>query len=171
MDEDRRDLFKKFGVLGAGALALVGVAKRAKAFEGNEQQNPLLGLWDLTIPVQPAVGLSVPLLYKYAISEGAYVATGKYDADAAFNGGFTNSPTMGTYARANFPNSYRLRERAWVMDSSGNPAGSSDFAGTALVAADGKTWSGSGTLTQYDSNGNVVFTIANFTYSAVRFAA
>ena len=98
MNEDRRDIFKKFGMLGASALALMGV--------------PLLGLWDLTIPVQPAVGLPVPLLYKYAISEGGYVATGNYDTDANFNGGFTYSATMGTYARTNFPNSYRLRERS-----------------------------------------------------------
>jgi hypothetical protein len=57
------------------------------------------------------------------------------------------------------------------MDASGNPAGSSDFTGTAVVAGDGRSWSGSGTLTQYDVNGKVVFTAANFTYSAVRFPA
>ena len=90
----------------------MGMSNRAKADDRNEQQNPLLGLWDLTIPVQPAVGLPVPLLYKYAISEGGYVATGNYDTDANFNGGFTYSATMGTYARTNFPNSYRLRERS-----------------------------------------------------------
>ena len=170
MNEDRRDIFKKFGMLGASALALMGVSKRAKAFEGNEHQNPLLGLWDLTIPVQPAVGLPVPLLYKYAISEGAYVATGNEDANAALVG-FKYSPTMGTYARANFPNSFRLRERGWAYDASGNFAGYSDFTGTAVVAGDGKTWSGSGTYTQYDVNGNVVATNTNFTYSAVRFSA
>ena len=171
MNEDRRDIFKKLGLLGASALALAGVSKRAKAFEGNEQQNPLLGLWDLTIPVQPAVGLPVPLLYKYAISEGGYVATGNYDIDANFNGGFTYSPTMGTYARTNFPNSYQLRERSWVFDSTNNnsPAGSTDFTGTAVVAADGKSWSGAGTFIQYDVNGNVVATNTNFTFSATRF--
>ena len=112
MEQDRRDLFKKIAAFGASALALVGVSKSAKAFEGNEQQNGLLGLWDLTIPVQPAVGLPVPLVYKYAISEGGYVATGNYDADAAFNGGFTYSPTMGTYTPTTFRNSYLLRERS-----------------------------------------------------------
>ena len=170
MEQDRRDLFKKISVLGASALALTGVSKRAKAFEGNENQNLLLGLWDLTIPVQPAVGLPIPLYYKYAISEGAYVATGNEDANAALVW-FKYSPTVGTYARANFPNSFRLRERGWAYDASGNFAGYSDFTGTAVVAGDGKTWSGSGTYTQYDVNGNVVATNTNFTYSAVRFPA
>jgi hypothetical protein len=168
MDQDRRDLFRKFGMLGASALALLSVSKRAKAVEGNEHQNPLLGLWDLTIPVQPAVGLPVPLYYKYAISEGAYVATGNEDANAALVG-FKYSPTMGTYART-FPNSYRLRERSWAYDANGAWAGYSDFSGTAAVAADGNSWSGSGTYTQYDVNGNVVATNTNFTYSAVRFS-
>jgi hypothetical protein len=171
MEQDRRDLFTKIGTLGATALGVVGIATRAKADDRNEQQNSLLGLWDLTIPVQPAVGLPVPLLYKYAISEGGYVATGNYDSDASFNGGFTYSPTMGTYARTNFPNSYRLRERSWVFDSSNNPAGSTDFTGTAVVVGDGKSWSGSGTFVQYDVNGKVVATNKNFTYTAVRFAA
>jgi hypothetical protein len=173
MNEDRRDIFKKFGMLGASALALMGVSNRAKADDRNEQQNPLLGLWDLTIPVQPAVGLPVPLLYKYAISEGGYVATGNYDTDANFNGGFTYSATMGTYARTNFPNSYRLRERSWVFfqsSNNNNPAGSTDFTGTAVVAGDGKSWSGAGTFIQYDVNGNMVAANTNFTYSATRFS-
>jgi hypothetical protein len=76
---------------------------------------------------------------------------------------------MGTYARTNFPNSYRLRERSWVYDASGNPAGSADFTGTATVAQNGNSWSGSGTLTQYDPSGGVVFTVADFTYTATRF--
>jgi hypothetical protein len=163
MEQARRDLFKKIGVLGASALALAGASKRAKAFEGNEQQNPLLGLWDLTIPVQPAVGAPVPLYFKYAISEGAYVVTGNSNPTV-------NSPATGTYARTG-PNSYRIRERGWVYDTSGNPAGTTDFKGTAIVAGDGKTWSGSGTLTGYDVNGKVVFTAADFTYTAVKFSA
>jgi hypothetical protein len=170
MEQDRRDLFKKIGTFGASTLALVGATKSAKAFEGNEQQNPLLGLWDLTIPVQPAVGLPVPLIYKYAISEGGYVATGNYDADVVFNGGFTYSPTMGTYTSTTFRNSYLLRERSWVFDSSGNPAGSTDFNGTATVAADRKSWSGSGSYIQYDVNGKVLFTNIEFTYTASKFS-
>ena len=118
------------------------------------------------------MGLPVPLLNKYAISEGGYVAAGNYDIDANFNGGFTYSPTMGTYARTNFPNSYLLRERSWVFDSTNNNshAGSTDFTGAAVVAGDGKSWSGAGTFIQYDVNGNVVATDANFTYSATGFA-
>jgi hypothetical protein len=168
MVQDRRDLFNKIGMLGATALAAVGIAKSARADDRNEQPNPLLGLWDLTIPVQPAVGLPVPLLYKYAISEGAYIATGNEDANAALVG-FTYSPTMGTYARTNFPNLFRLRERSWVFDASNNPAGSTDFTGTAAVAGDGKSWSGAGTFIQYDLNGKVVATNKDFTYTAVRF--
>ena len=73
MEQDRRDVFKTIGTLGASALALMGVSKPAKADEA-AASNPLVGLWDMTIPIQ--VGLPTPLYYKYAISEGAYVATG-----------------------------------------------------------------------------------------------
>lgn len=69
------------------------------------------------IPVQPAVGLPVPLPCKYAISEGAYLATGAQDDNSALVG-FRYSPTMGTYVRANFPNSFRLRERSWAYGAS-----------------------------------------------------
>jgi len=166
MEQGRRDVFKKIGILGATALAMVGVSKRAKADEG-WSSNPLLGLWDMTIP--PAGG-SPTIYYKYAISEGAYVCTGNEDSNAPFNGGYEYSPTMGTYTRTSFF-TFRLRERTWAFDSSGNPAGSADFKGTATVATDGKTFAGSGTLNQYDLNGNVVFTIADFTYTAVKFPA
>ena len=148
-------------MLSAGALALAGISKPAKAFEGTQQQNPLLGLWDLTFPPP-----NNNLIYKYSISEGGYVATGNLDATAAVSG-FTYSPTMGTYVRTG-PNSYQLRERSWAIDPSGNPAGSTDFNGTALVAADGKSWSDSGAYVQYDLNGNVVVN-QPITYTAVKF--
>jgi hypothetical protein len=162
MKQARRDLFKKIGMLGASALAFMGVAKRARAFEGNEHQNPLAGLWDMTIPGSP------PLYYKYAISEGAYVCTGNLDQNSSVFG-YKYSPTMGTYARTNFRNSYRLRERAWAYDASGNWAGYSDFTGTAVVADDGKSFSGSGVFNQYDVNGNVVFGNQQITYTATKF--
>ena len=168
MEQNRRDVFKKIGMLGASALALAGVSKRAKADDRNERQNPLLGLWDLTIPVQQ--GLLAPLYYKYAISEGGYVATGNEDANADYLLPYTYGPTMGTYTRIG-PYSYRLRERRWVMGAGGVPAGSSDFTGTAVVAGDGRSWSGSGTYIQYDLTGiNVVLSLP-LTYSAVRFPA
>ncbi len=110
-------------LLGAGALAFMGVSKPAKAFEGTGQQNPLLGLWDMTIPVQ--VGLPIALYFKFAISEGGFVVTGNDDVDAAANGGFTYSPGMGTYTQTGH-NSYPFRQRNWAMDASGNPAGSVD---------------------------------------------
>ncbi len=161
MDKDRREVFTKIGMLGASALALLGASKRAKAFEGNEQQNPLLGLWDLTFP--PPLDA---LIYKYAISEGGYVATGNQDASPH---PYTYSPTMGTYTRTG-PNSYRLRERGWAMDAKGNPAGSFEFKGTAVVAYDGKSWSGSGTYVQYDLKDNVLLN-QPLTYTAVKFPA
>jgi hypothetical protein len=168
MQQDRRDVFKKIGMLGASALALVGVSKRAKADDRNERQNPLLGLWDLTVPIQQ--GLLAPLYYKYAISEGGYVVAGNEDANANFLLPYTYSPSMGTYTRTG-PNSYRLRERRWAMGAGGVPAGSSDFTGAAVVAGDGRSWSGSGTYIQYDLTGiNVVLTLP-LTYSAVRFPA
>jgi hypothetical protein len=159
MKQDRRDVFRKIGMLGATALALVGVSKPAKADEA-AASNPLVGLWDMTIPGSPT------LYYKYAISEGAYVCTGNLDGTAV-PFGFKYSPTMGTYVRTGH-NSYQLRERSWAMDASGNPAGYSDFTGTAVVTADGKSFSGSGTYVQYDLNGNVVFN-EPITYTAVKF--
>ena len=169
MERGRRDLFKTIGMLGASVLAVIGVSKRAKADEGGEGGNPLLGLWDLTIP--PFQGSPV-LYYKYAISEGGYVATGNQDVNPAFAPPFTYSLTTGTYTRTG-RNSYLIRERAWAMTANsvppGAPAGSTDFNGTAVVAADGKTWSGSGTWTQYDLNGNVVAQAVDFPYFATRF--
>jgi hypothetical protein len=111
MKQDRRDIFKKIGMLGASALALGGIAKPAKADDRNERQNPLLGLWDLSFKDIPN------LFYKYAISEGGYVATGNQDANPKFFPPYTYSPTMGTYTRTG-PNTYRLRERGWAMDAS-----------------------------------------------------
>jgi hypothetical protein len=167
MEQNRRDVFAKIGMLSASALALVGVSRRAKADAWNERQNPLLGLWDLTVPVQQ--GLLAPLYYKYAISEGGYVATGSEDANAAYLLPYTYSPTVGTYTRTG-PYSYRLRERRWAMGVAGAAAGCSDFTGTAVVAGDGRSWSGSGTYTQNDPDGNVVLTLP-LAYSAVRFLA
>ena len=165
MQQDRRDVFRKIGMLGASALALVGV-KPAKADEA-AASNPLVGLWDMTIPAFEGVPT---LYYKYAISEGAYVATGNEDLNPNFFGGFTYSPTMGTYARTGH-NSYRLRERVWAMDAKGNPAGYADFTGTAVVAGDGKSFSGSGTLTQYDLDGKAVYVAKDFPYTAAKFPA
>jgi len=170
MDQDRRGLFRRIGVVGASVLALAGVSKPAKAFEGNENQTPLLGLWDMVIPVQTVVGVPVPLYFKYAISEGGFVLTGNYDIDAAFNGGFSFSPGMGTYAQTG-PNSYRWRHQTWVFDASGNPAGTTDNFGSMTVAGDGKTFSATGTTVQYDVNGKEVYKAADFVFSATRFAA
>ena len=170
MDEIRRDLFKKLGIVGASALALAGVSKRAKADDRNENQNPLLGLWDLTIP--PFQGGAV-LYYKYAISEGGYVATGNRDVNPAAFPPYTFGPTMGTYTRTG-PNSYLIRERAWAMSANsvppGAPAGFSDFNGTAVVAPDGKSWKGSGTWTLYDPSGAAILAQSvDFPYFATKF--
>ena len=169
MEQDRRDVFKKIGMLGASALALAGVSKPAKADEA-AASNPLVGLWDMTIPVQPAIGLPLPLLFKFAISEGGFVVTGNYDSDATFNGGFTFSPGMGTYGKTGH-NSYRWRHQTWVFDASGNPAGATDNFGSLIVAEDGKTFSAKGTTIQYDVNGKEVYKAANFVFNATKFPA
>jgi hypothetical protein len=57
------------------------------------------------------------------------------------------------------------------MDANGNPAGYTDFEGSAMVAPDGRSFSGSGTLTQYDLNGKVVFTEKDIPYTAVKVPA
>ena len=159
MEQDRRDTFRKIGLLGAGALAWAGLSKVAKADVGGEGQNPLLGLWDMTIPGAPI------LYYKYAISEGAYVCTGSLDYNSSVFG-FSYGPTMGTYVQVSL-RSYRLRERNWAFDPANNPAGSSDFTGTATVSHDGKSFSGSGVYTQYDVNGGQIFA-ENITYTALK---
>ncbi len=56
------------------------------------------------------------------------------------------------------------------MDAKGNPAGSFEFKGTAVVAYDGKSWSGSGTYVQYDLKDNVLLN-QPLTYTAVKFPA
>jgi hypothetical protein len=165
MEQDRRNIFKKIGMLGASAFALTGLSKSAKA--DDERQNPLLGLWDAVIPVQSQVGVPVPLYFKYAISEGGFVVTGNYDIDVTFNGGFTFSPGMGAYAWAG-PNSYRWRHQTWVFDSKANPAGTTDNFGTLIVAWDGKTFSAKGTTIQYDVNGKEVYKAADFVFSATK---
>ncbi len=164
MQQDRRDIFKKIGTLGASALALAGVSNPAKADEA-AASNPLVGLWDMTIPLP---GTGVNLYYKYAISEGAYVCTGDDDLNPAIDG-FIYGPTMGTYARTGH-NSYRLRERVWSMNPDGTSSGSAEFTGTARVAEDEKSFAGSGTYTQYNLNGGVLFTL-QLTYTAVKFPA
>ena len=170
MEQGRRDIFRKIGMLGASALAFMGVSKQATAFEGNEHQNPLLGLWDIVIPVQTVVGVPVPLYFKYAISEGGFVVTGNYDIDATFNGGFTFSPGMGTYVKTGH-NSYKWRHRTWVFDASGNPAGTTDNFGSITVSGDGKTFSATGTTIQYDVNGKEVYKAADFVFSGTRLPA
>jgi hypothetical protein len=168
MDKDRRDLLQKIGMFGASALALMGVSKRGRADEATPS-NPLVGLWDMTIPPPPGPNGGPTLYYKYAISEGAYVCTGNLDATTV-PFGFKYSPTMGTYVRTGH-NSYRLRERAWAMYDNGEPAGYSDFTGTAIVAPDGKSFSGSGAFNQYGLDNKPVFPAQNITYTAVRFSA
>jgi hypothetical protein len=168
MEQDRRDAFKRIGMLGASALALVGVSKRVKAEEDwREHENLLPGLWDMVIPVQPQVGVSVPLYFKYAISEGGFVLTGNYDIDATFNGGFTFSPGMGTYARTG-PNTYRWRHETWVFDSQANPAGKTDNFGSLTIAGDGRTFSAKGTTIQYDVTGKELYKAADFTFTATK---
>jgi hypothetical protein len=124
----------------------------------------------MVIPVQPQVGVPVPLYFKYAISKGGFVVTGNYDIDATFNGGFTFSPGMGTYVQTGH-NSYRWRHRTWVFDSKANLAGSTDNFGSLIVAEDGKTFSAKGTTIQYDVNGKEVYKAADFVFNGTRFSA
>src|SRR5579862_9030185 len=69
MHQDRRNVFTKLGLIGAGALAWAGLPKAARADAGEWPHNPLLGLWELTIP-DPGYPTNY---YKMAVSEGAYI--------------------------------------------------------------------------------------------------
>jgi hypothetical protein len=157
--QDRRAMFRKVGLLGAGVLTLVGLSKPAQADVGGEGRNPLLGLWDMTIPGSPV------LYFTFAISEGAYVCTGNYDSNSSVFG-FTFGPTMGTYVQVG-ARSYRIRQKAWPFDPAGNPAGAAYFTGTANVSTDGKSFSGAGIVTQYDLNGAQLFA-QEITYTALK---
>ncbi|HEY1866831.1 MAG TPA: hypothetical protein VGG70_00950 [Candidatus Cybelea sp.] len=133
------DFLKRLGFLALTApLAALQNAAKADA-AGNE--DPIVGLWDASVQ---SGGTSYR--YIYAISRGAYVATGSVDENFQ---GFTYSPTMGTYKR-NGDGSYRYRERGYVFDLRGRNVGSSSSAGTFRISADGNTLTGPGTFMQFD---------------------
>ena len=165
MEQDRRDVFKK-----------IWHARRKRAcghrrFEARQSLQGERAAQPAPRPLGPHVPAAPRRSHLQIRDFGRRVRrhTGNQDANPHFFPPYTYSPTMGTYTRTG-PNSYRLRERGWAMDASGAPAGSSDFTGTAVVASDGKSWSGSGTYIQYDIKGNVVLS-QPLTYTAVKFPA
>jgi hypothetical protein len=151
MQHDRRNVFAKIGLLGAGALAWTGLPKAARADASASENNPLLGLWEVTLP-DPGYPTNY---YKMAISEGAYVTTSNLDADPSVYG-FTYAPTFGTYARV-APTKYRFHDTGWVFDPASHPAGSTNTLGIITVSQDRKSFSAEGLFRQYDASGKQLF--------------
>ncbi len=134
------DFLKRLGFLAlTGPLAALQSPAKADAAQNDD---PLVGLWEGDVR---AGGTSYR--YVYAISRGAYVATGSVDENFM---GFKYGPTMGTYTRSG-NGSYRYRERGYVFDLKGRNVGSFSSAGTFRLSADGNTFTSPGTFTQYDA--------------------
>jgi len=138
----------------ASASALVKSPMSAEV----SSDNPLIGLWEMTV-----VGEVGTYLYKYTISEGTWIAVGNID------GGFFNfrySPTLGAYVK-NADGSYRYREIGWTYTRGGVHNGSFESIGTFVLDASGNTFSGPGSIKQFDLTGRTILT-DNFTVVATK---
>ena len=120
--------------------------------------NPLIGMWEMTV-----VGNVGTYLYKYAISDGTWVALGNIDL-AFLN--YRYSSTVGAYVK-NADGSYSYRERGWTFTRGGVCNGSFESNGTFVLDADGSTFRGPGTFKQFDLAGNTILT-ENFTVVATK---
>ena len=126
--------------------------------EAANTANPLIGMWEMSV-----VGNVGTYLYKYAISDGTWVALGNIDL------GFLNyrySPTVGAYVK-NADGSYSYRERGWTFTRGGVCNGSLESTGTFVLDSDGITFRGPGTYRQFDLAGNTILT-ENFTVVATK---
>lgn len=110
--------------------------------------NPLVGIWEMTVNGNDTYH------YKFAISEGTWVANG--DVDLGFLG-FRFSPTTGAYVR-NADGSYSYRERGWTYTRGGVCNGTFETTGTFELDASGDTFSGPGVFRMFDLNGRTIFT-------------
>jgi len=110
--------------------------------------NPLIGIWEMTVQG------STTYLYKYAITDGAWVANGNID-QAFLNYRF--SPTTGAYVR-NADGTYSYRERGWTYTRGGVCNGSFESTGTFTLAASGDQFSGPGVFKLFDLTGNTILT-------------
>lgn len=140
------------------ANALVLVNSTGNSEVAASSANPLIGIWDMTV-----VGEAGTYLYKYTISEGSWIAIGNID------GGFFNfrySPTLGAYVK-NTDGSYRYREIGWTYTKGGVCNGSFESIGTFVLDASGNSFSGPGSIKQFDLSGRTILT-DNFTVVATK---
>lgn len=119
--------------------------------------NPLIGIWEMTVQG------NATYLYKYAISEGAWVTNGNIDR-GYFN--FTFSPTTGAYIR-NADGTYSYRERGWTYTRGGVCNGMFESTGTFELDATQTSFSGPGVFKLFDLNGGTILT-ENLTVTAVK---
>jgi hypothetical protein len=141
-----------------GWFALPGRNSTAAANPVTSSANPLIGIWEMTVQ-----GEQGTYLYKYAISEGAWVTIGNIDG-GLYN--FRYGPTLGAYVK-NTDGSYRYREIGWTYTRGGVKTGSFESTGTFVLDASGNSFSGPGSFKQFDLAGNTILT-ENFTVLATR---
>ncbi len=137
------------------ALGFVKSPMRADAAAGSG--NPLIGMWEMTVQG------SATYHYKYAISDGTWVAVG--DVDGNFYG-YRYSPTVGAYVK-NGDGSYSYRERGWTYTQGGVCNGTFESTGTFVLDQSGATFSGPGAFTQFNLNGKTILA-ESFTVMATK---
>jgi hypothetical protein len=114
-----------------------------------DSSDAFVGMWNVTV-----IGTAT-YYYTYAISRGAFIATGNVDAN--WDGqGSSFGPTMGTYERV-ARRTYRIHELAWSFDPQGNHVGHSEFLGTYTVDESETGLTGDGTWTLYDLDENAIY--------------
>jgi hypothetical protein len=151
----RRELLKKAGLLGAAGTLAVSTSAALKADDAQdvgERGHAPLGVWLVKVISITYPGAEYDYFYSFA--RGGYTATGNIDENFQ---GQKYSPTMGVYVCTG-KESVRYREKGWVFDLDGNNIATSDALGTFTLDPRGTQISGPGVYTQYDLNGNVIFT-------------
>lgn len=119
--------------------------------------NPLVGIWEMTVQGNNTY------LYKYAISDGTWVANGNIDRGFL---NYTFSPTTGAYVK-NGDGSYSYRERGWTYTRGGVCNGAFESTGDFQLDASGTSFAGPGVFKIFDLSGNTIVA-ENFAAVAVK---
>lgn len=153
MRNQQRSTWQVFGLVMAllasiSWLVLPNRNSESIANAGPGSGNPLVGIWEMKVQGNATYH------YKFAISEGTWVANG--DVDLGFLG-FRFSPTTGAYVK-NSDGSYSYRERGWTYTRGGVCNGSFESTGTFELDTSGNTFSGPGVFKMFDLDGKTIFT-------------
>jgi hypothetical protein len=149
MNDQKKRTTQMFGLIVA-LLALTAwfalPSRNSVVNAATSVDNPLVGMWEMTVQG------SATYHYKYAISDGTWVATG--DIDGNFYG-YRYSPTVGAYAK-DAGGSYSYRERGWTYTQGGICNGTFESTGRFELDASGGTFSGPGVFKQFDLKGRTI---------------